>query len=331
MTFARRAAAVAAALIAASAHASPLTYHVTDLGPNFVNALNNAGTGAGQSGAVAALFDKDGGVTPIGTLGGTSASARAVNAAGVAVGVADTASGAQHAFSYADGVMTDLGTLSTRVNAWSSAMAVDNAGTAVGYGSAKKAGAIHALRWRHGRVVDLGTLPGSTGSEAYAINAAGHIAGTSGGAAVIWRDGRISALPDLGGGANALAINAGDTVVGWCMPSSGTRVSQACRWDAAGVHARGFARPTDITSLALAVNVHGVAVGVSSLDQSDDLQSVAFVDDGTTMTDLNTRLDASSAGWTLLQANGINDKGEIVGFGRVSTDTHLHAFRASPN
>ena len=335
MTFVQRTAAAAAALIAASlatsAHAGPVTYHVTDLGPNFVNAVNNAGTGAGQSGTVAALFDKYGGVTPIGTLGGASAAAQAVNAAGVVVGGSSTAGGTQHAFSYADGVMTDLGTLGTRANAWSIALDVNKTGTAVGYGSAKKTDAVHAVRWKHGLGTDLGTLPGSTDSQAYAINAAGHIAGASGGAAVIWRDGQISALPDLGGGASARAINAGDIVVGWCMTRSGQGLWQACRWDAAGVHALGVARATDTNSVAVAVNVHGIAVGTSALDQSDDLQSVAFVHDGKTMADLNTRLDASGAGWTLLEATDINDEGEIVGFGWVGTDTHLHAFRASPN
>ena len=50
-------------------------------------------------------------LTDLGTLGGKTSRAYAINAAGQVVGEAATAAGATHAFLYADGKMTDLGTL----------------------------------------------------------------------------------------------------------------------------------------------------------------------------------------------------------------------------
>lgn len=50
-------------------------------------------------------------MTDLGTLGGPTSSARAINARGQVVGESTTAEGATHAFVWQDGLMTDLGTL----------------------------------------------------------------------------------------------------------------------------------------------------------------------------------------------------------------------------
>ena len=47
----------------------------------------------------------------LGTLGGSSSAAWGINEAGQVVGAAATATGAQHAFLYTNGMMIDLGTL----------------------------------------------------------------------------------------------------------------------------------------------------------------------------------------------------------------------------
>ena len=70
-------------------------------------------------------------ITDLGTLGGTSSRATAVNDLGQVVGWGDTASGEPHAFSWtAAGGMVDLGTLGGN---YSTAAAVNDLGQVVGY------------------------------------------------------------------------------------------------------------------------------------------------------------------------------------------------------
>ena len=98
--------------------------------------------------AVAAAY----GALDLGTLGGNSSEAIAVNSTGQVVGGSSTASGATHAFSWtAAGGMVDLGTLG---GDYSEAVAVNDSGQVVG-GSSTASGATHALfldrGGRHGR------------------------------------------------------------------------------------------------------------------------------------------------------------------------------------
>jgi hypothetical protein len=58
---------------------------------------------------------------------------------------------------------------------------------------------------------------------------------------------------------------------------------------------------------ATAINTNGEVVGYGP--------SVFYWSEGTGRIDLNTLLDASAAGWTLVVASGINDRGQIVGWG----------------
>src|SRR5579871_3407416 len=68
-------------------------------------------------------------ITDLGTLGGDSSWAAAVNAAGQVVGQSTTLDGNSHAFLYSDGTMTDLGTLGGTV---SYARGINAAGQVVG-------------------------------------------------------------------------------------------------------------------------------------------------------------------------------------------------------
>jgi probable HAF family extracellular repeat protein len=181
----------------------------------------------GDRSSTHAAFYKDGSVIDLGTLGGESSVAMAINDAGVVVGTADTPTG-PHAFRYADGQMTDLGTLG---GATSAAFGINSSGAIVG--AADRAdGSRHAFLFDGFTMTDLGTL-GGTSSEARAINDAGQIVGWSWGGpqtmysrAFAFSDGEMHDLngylsaPLLGGSpfgfyllVNARGINASGQIV----------------------------------------------------------------------------------------------------------------------
>jgi len=90
------------------------------------------------------------------------------------VGSSTTASGQSHAFRWANGVMSDLGTLG---GAESAALALNDAGQIVGV-STTASGESHAFLWANDVMTDLGTLGGNW-SEPAAINQAGQVVGRS--------------------------------------------------------------------------------------------------------------------------------------------------------
>ena len=115
-----------------------------------------------------------GAATDLGTLGGQSSRADAINAAGQIVGSARTADGPLHAALWEGGRVTDLGILPG--GSISFARDINDAGQVVGTADAAD-GHYHAVLWEGGRITDLGTLPGGTVSYAHAVNAAGQVVG----------------------------------------------------------------------------------------------------------------------------------------------------------
>ena len=106
--------------------------------PSEPTAINSAGQVAGNlypvvngTGTVYHPFlYSDGKLIDLGTLGGKSAGAQAINSQGVVVGWSYTAGANEHAFLYSNGTMQDLGTLP---GGWSSsAMSINNLGQVVG-------------------------------------------------------------------------------------------------------------------------------------------------------------------------------------------------------
>ncbi len=109
----------------------------------------------------------------LGTLGGNSSVARAINATGQVVGQASDAAGELHAFLYNGDKMQDLGTLPNY--AYGDANAINAAGQVVGWVGTSLEHR-RAYIYSEGRMQEIGTLGGNT-SEASAINATGEVVG----------------------------------------------------------------------------------------------------------------------------------------------------------
>jgi probable HAF family extracellular repeat protein len=145
--------------------------------------VNDSGTAVGYGDLASGLFramvwNPNGSVTQLGTLGGANSYATAVNNGGEVIGHAGTASGYEHAFLEMGGVMQDLGTLD---GGCSYAYGINDSGSIVGYSWSQNESDPRAFLYAGGAMQDLNGLIGSgTGwqlLEAYGINATGEITG----------------------------------------------------------------------------------------------------------------------------------------------------------
>ena len=173
-------------------------------------------------------------VRDLGTLGGASSAAVAVNTGGYAVGWAETAAGERHAVRWSPaGVIRDLGTLGGRTSA---ATALDDSGRVVGQAELAD-GSRHAFLWTPGvGMRDLGTL-GGRDSSAADLNASGYVVGKAQRAdgidrAFLWRPG--TGIRDLGAltgdESRASAINDSGQVAGWFQSEESYCCARAFRW-----------------------------------------------------------------------------------------------------
>ena len=174
-------------------------------------------------------------------------------------------------------------------------------------------------------ITDLGTL-GGTDSAAYGINSSGQVVGFSGitgdtaSHAFLYSGGTMQDLGTLGGiGSRAYGINNSGQVVGSSWITGDTE-------DHAFLYSGGTMQ--DLGTLggriseAVGINNSGQVVGWSFITGiTGDPEYHAFLYSGGTMQDLND-LIPSSSGWMLYFANGINDVGQIVGWGTINGVRH---------
>ena len=132
----------------------------------------------------------------LGTLGGTSSQAYAINSTGQVTGEADTSLGLPRAFLYSNGVMQNLGTLG---GIESIGYAINSTGQVAGM-SYNNNGLDQAFLYSNGTMQDLGALGGSA-SVAYGINSVGDVVGyadtSSGEQAFIYSNGLMQNLNAL--------------------------------------------------------------------------------------------------------------------------------------
>lgn len=338
---------VGSAVVALAALPAVAGFTVTALGTlggstSFALAVNDAGqvTGNAQTAPgnpaprLNAFVWQNGVMTNLGVLPGSNNFSRgyAINNAGVVVGESDNNTSRAFRFDPATPGLTDLGGLPP--NNRGVAHGVNDAGTVVGASS--NGSAVRAVRFAPGGVADLGSLDGltTTPARAWDINNAGQSVGhsrdgTGVSRATLWQpDGSVVNLGGLTptGFAEAFAVSENGFVVGAAVNGTtqfGTSIRRPFFYDGTltelGTLGRTFGEAKD-------VNDAGLAVGfVTNISGSPDR---ATLWQNGVAADLNT-LIAAGSGWTLRSAEGINNRGQIVGFGTLNGQTQ--AFLLTPN
>lgn len=174
------------------------------------NAQQVVGYAQGRHGPLRAYLFDNGVSKDLGSFDGIWSQASAVNKHGHVSGYSTNPAGVFHAFIHDGTQLKDLGTLADH----SFAEDLNDSDVAVGRADVSN-GERHAVIFKDGQVIDLGTLGGGN-SQALAINNHDVVVGDSGGAAFVYKNGRMVNLnhaldPDTGAGWRLVsAVNIND-------------------------------------------------------------------------------------------------------------------------
>lgn len=275
--------------------------------------------------------------TDLGETDDLGSEARAINDHGVVVGSISFNSGGtprERAFWYSEGVRHFDFDGGSAPNMKSSALAVNDAGCAVGWTQATDGAPIYLATWKaadscpFNNSISYEGLGGSS-TAGRGINATHQVVGTSetdaGEYHAFSKTLGVSNMVDLGvlpggWGSAALAVNDEGVSVGYS--SSSTVVQTATLWDGGGpVELGAFpGAPAGAESYAHAINdlPSPQIVGWSSGSPAGGQQHACIWDDGT-MVDLPTLYDGNMS-----EANDVNDHGQVVGWARAA-DFYVYA------
>jgi probable HAF family extracellular repeat protein len=313
-----RTSSIVATIVAVLA-ASPATvsayawYSITELPLNWglspndtpgYTAINNSGQVMGSGGAYGAALYSNGSIVDLGGLDNNS-TAFGMNDLGQVVGFSGSG-----AALFSNGTVTQLGGFETE------AFGINNSGQIVG-----SAGP-HAALFSNGAVIDLAPMGG--GSMAFSINDSGQAVGFSTWTnstpnvrhAVLFSNGTVTDLGSLGDNSVAFSINSAGQAVGTSFIAGNPH---ATLFSGGAVTDLGTLVSGGISS-ANNLNNYGLSVGRAS--SADGGWHAALFRNGTVV-DLNNLVNPT-LGWTLIEANGINDAGQIVcgGMGKVNNTYH---------
>ena len=305
-------------------------------------------------------------ITDLGTLGGSGSIGMAVNASGQVTGSAQTVDGYSHAFLYSAGSMKDLGTLGTGNDGYG--VSINASGQVAGwalFAQDATSTTYHGFLYSNGTMTDLGLENGAAES----INDSGQITGynmipLAPSVAFLYSGGSITSLGSLGGQSsvgyginnsgqvtgvaetashlnNIFLYSAGNMQdvghqgVGSAINDSGEITGELTGGGLAHAFLYSAGVMTDLGTLGglissgRSINKAGQIVGESSSSSSNKYAFHAFLYTATSgMIDLNSLLPSGS-GWTLTDARGINDAGQITGIG-TNAAGQSHAYLLSP-
>jgi probable HAF family extracellular repeat protein len=323
------------ALFCRSAEAQ-INYAITDLGVNLTPlaiSANGKVTGDARfnSSSVDHTFLYDGSLHDLDPVGTVTNYGNSVNSSGQVTGVFTQVGLAQVLFY--DGAMHHLGTLGGTVGVGTS---INENGVITGYASLAGDSVTHAFIY-DGTFHDIGTLfPSDTRSTSVFITNSRTVFGTSVGPAGILHGFRYDGtMHDLGvlrmddvgiTAANSNGYFVGDT----------TFVGHAYLFDGTPHDLGLLPGPGFVASDAHDINTAGAVVGTRMSVFLFQPGGVNFNDrrpflytSAAGKVDLNTRIDPS-LGWTLLEAEAINDAGQIAGYGYFNGNFHAYVLTPIP-
>jgi probable HAF family extracellular repeat protein len=294
--------------------------------------INNSGFVAGESSspysnAMQAIRTNDNGTQAVGyNMGGWSSRGLAISDGNVVVGRSDmfTPNGeVSRGFVFSD-PNVGMQTLSGLADSRSTVANGVSGGTIVGTVTGSN-GLTQAVTWDlQGHPKAIGGLTPGGSSSGLGVNNAGQVTGAAqtagdGSHAFLYNPGQTVGAPGVmkdlgiltsGGTSQGNAVNNAGEVAGWA--STGT----------SGYHAFAYlgTQMVDIqgsqflasSSMGLGINDAGWIVGRA--DEGNGGSFAFLWRDGLGMVDLNSLIDKTQ-GWDLLSATGINNHGQIVGFG----------------
>lgn len=296
------------------------SYELIDLGTlggtfSTSRAINDSGWVVGYSllsdGTQHAFLYDGMSMQDLGTLGGTWSEARGINDSGWVAGSSRLSGDTlRHAYLYDGTTMHDLGTLGGDTSYGED---INDSGwvTGVSWVDPNIDLAQHAFLYDSTTMYDLGTL-GGRNSFGYGMNNLGWVVGRSDTPEGVYHaflyDGTsMQDLGSLGGSSRAFDVNDSGWVIGDSYISYAGDGQHAFLYDGSSMHDLGTLGGT--SSTARGINSAGCVVGSAGYEGF----SRAFLYDGVTMQDLNDLLDSTATGWTVADAQGINDYGWVTG------------------
>lgn len=304
-------------------------YEIADLGAllnanySIASDINEAGQVTGNADGKLFVYDPSG----VATVLSNGLTAQSINASGAIAGWDST-----RGFVYSNGQLQWMNPLPGGTR--SLARAINDSGLVAGASTDAK-GRYHAvLMASNGQVRDLGVLAGRTDSSLSAVNNHGVAAGTGYSAfgedwsmpnRAFWTTtSGLEALPLLAGGttSSATGINDLGDIVGYGDNASGQFVGIVWH-DGVPVEI-----PSTATTLGYDINNHGQVVGQVWVNSAllkgflFDQGKMNYIDDLVGSEYLN--------GWAFDAAVGINDKGQITGYGHLHGEVRAYVLTPVP-